>query len=295
MTDRSTVNGFVTAALMGLLAVGCGGEGGDAGGEMEGETAQPMEHPVPEAEAGSVSGMVMFDGTAPDPEVLPMEGEADCMDQYDEEPTRAVAVVSDGHLGEVYVYVKEGLDPSLEFPTPTDSVTLDQEGCRYHPHVLGVQVGQPLAIENSDGFMHNINATPEQNQGFNINQPVEMTSARTFRTSEVMIPVRCDVHGWMEAYIGVQDHPYFAVTDEGGTFSLDRLPPGDYVVEAWHERYGTQTQNVTVATGETAEVEFSFSADMAGAHVPLGEPIDLHDHDGRVAGAASPAPAGADR
>lgn len=295
MKDLRAVNGIVTAALTGLLAVGCGGEGDTGGAEAGGEAAEQVEHPVPEAEAGNVSGVVNFEGTAPPPEELPMQGEADCMDQYDEAPTRPVAVVSDGRLGDVFVYVSEGLDPSLQFPTPGESVTLDQEGCRYHPHVLGVQTGQEIDIANSDGFMHNINATPELNQGFNINQPVEMNSTRTFRAAEVMIPVRCDVHGWMEAYIGVQDHPYFQVTGEDGSFDLDRLPPGDYVVEAWHEEYGTQTQNVTVATGETAEVEFTFSADMAGAEVPLGEPIDLHDHGSQVAGTTSPVPAGAGR
>jgi hypothetical protein len=104
-----------------------------------------------------------------------------------------------------------------------------------------------------------------------------METSRTFNTAEVMVPIRCDVHGWMSAYVGVLDHPYHAVSGSDGMFDLSTLPPGDYVLEAWHERYGTQTANVTVVTGQTAEVSFTFDA-SATAHVPLGEPIDPHDH-----------------
>jgi hypothetical protein len=160
-------------------------------------------------------------------------------------------------------------------------VTLDQTGCHYVPHVLAIQVGQPLVIKNSDGILHNINTQPSQNRGFNISQPVEMETEREFNTAEVMIPVKCDVHGWMEAYIGVQDHPYAAISGTDGTFSLENLPAGDYVIEAWHESFGTQTQNVTVGAQETQEITFTFSGEMAGRPVPLGEPLVLHaDHAG---------------
>ena len=120
-------------------------------------------------------------------------------------------------------------------------------------------VGQDITIRNSDGLLHNINASPDIHRGFNSSQPVNMETVRSFRTAEVMVPLRCDVHGWMNAYIGVLDHPYHSVSDGSGAFDLSTLPPGDYVIEAWHERYGTQTQTVTVTTGETAEVTFTFS------------------------------------
>jgi hypothetical protein len=151
--------------------------------------------------------------------------------------------------------------------------------------VLGIQAGQDLIIKNADGILHNINPQPTANQGFNVSQPVEMETTRTFSTAEVMIPVKCDVHGWMEAYIGVQNHPYMAVSAEDGTFTLDNLPPGTYTIEAWHESYGTQTQTVTVGAKESGEVTFQYSSDMAGRSVPMGEPIELHDHgpDQRVA------------
>jgi len=137
--------------------------------------------------------------------------------------------------------------------------------------------GQDITIRNSDGLLHNINASPDINRGFNSSQPVNMETTRSFGAAEVMVPLRCDVHGWMNAYVGVLDHPYHSVSNSSGAFSLSTLPPGDYVIEAWHERYGTQTQNVTVTTGETAEVTFTFSPSMArNAVVPLGAPIDVH-------------------
>jgi hypothetical protein len=129
---------------------------------------------------------------------------------------------------------------------------------------------------NSDGLLHNINTTPSANRGFNISQPTTMTSTRTFAQPEVMIPVRCDVHGWMEAYIGVTEHPYFAVSGDDGTFSIDRLPPGQYVLEAWHEVYGAQTANVTVEANTPASVTFTFDGSTAGLPVPLGAPIVVH-------------------
>jgi uncharacterized protein (DUF2141 family) len=156
---------------------------------------------------------------------------------------------------------------------------LDQTGCEYVPHVLGVQTNQPITIRNSDGLLHNINASPSANRGFNMSQPTNMEGSRSFATQEVMIPVRCDVHGWMEAYIGVVDHPYFAVSGEDGSFTIENLPPGDYVVEAWHETLGTQTMNVTVGPNETGTADFAYEAAMAAnAVVPLGEPLVLQMH-----------------
>ena len=281
MLERMSGMRIVASGVALLVAAGCGGDGGgEAGGDGGAEQqAEQVEFPVDEANAGSISATVNFEGTAPEPEAIDMSSEAQCADQHDSQPmTQHVVVNENGTLSNVYVHVSEGVDESLQFPTPQEAVTLDQVGCRYTPHVLGLQTGQTLQIENSDGFLHNINAQPSQNRGFNISQPVEMSSTRTFPMAEVMIPLTCDVHGWMNAYVGVKDNPYFGVTGGEGTVSIDRLPPGEYTVEAWHEEYGTTTQTVTVETGATAEVSFTFSSDMAGAHVPLGEPVDLHDH-----------------
>jgi plastocyanin len=187
-------------------------------------------------------------------------------------------VASNGKLANVFVYLKEGLQGAP--PAPGAAVSVNQLGCEYIPHVIGVQVGQEVAFQNSDGLLHNIKAAPTVNRPFNISQPNNMTSPRSFSAAEVMIPVQCDVHGWMEMYIGVVDHPYFAVSAEDGSFTIGNVPPGTYTVETWHERYGVQTQQVTVDPNGTATVTFGYNAAMAAnAVVPLGEPLVLpHAH-----------------
>jgi hypothetical protein len=258
-------------ALAGLL-VACG-DPDDAPPAVE-----DVEMPFDVATAGHVTGMVMFEGTPPSPQPLDMSSEPDCHAHWDGQAEREDVRVRDGHLADVFIYVKEGLE-DLTFPTEPEAVVMDQVGCRYTPSVIGSMTNQTVTFRNSDGLLHNVNASPQINRPFNFSQPVNMDTNRTFAQAEVMIPVRCDVHGWMRAYIGVTAHPYRAVTGDGGTFDLSDLPPGDYVIEAWHRELGTQEQQVTVATGETAEVSFTFTEEMlASAVVPLGEPIDPHDH-----------------
>jgi hypothetical protein len=252
---------LVTILLIMVAAVaGCG-----RGKKEEAKTAaQPaaageeMESPVDEATAGTVKGKIAFTGTAPEPKLIRMDEEPVCLEKHTEGPfTENVVVNDNGTLRNVFVYVKEGLG-DLKFPVPKEAVVLDQNGCLYNPHVLGIQMGQDLTIRNSDGILHNIHPMPQVNREFNLGQPKAMDSTKQFAKVEVMIPVECDVHGWMKAYIGVLEHPYFAVTGDDGTFELPNLPPGDYVIEAWHEEYGTQTMNVTVGEKETQEVEFTF-------------------------------------
>lgn len=259
-----------------------------AGGEDAGEDAaadeeaqEQTEAAVPAESAASVEGTISFEGEPPSLEPIDMTEEATCAEQYDEDPMTQEVLVEDGGLANVFVHVTEGLDRS--FPTPSESVTLDQVACRYQPHVFGVQVDQDLVIRNSDGILHNINAQPEENRGFNRSQPgaIEELPPVQFSIPEVMIPVRCDVHGWMNAYVGVTEHPFHAVSSADGSFTLEGLPPGEYVLEAWHEVYGTQTATVTVAAGETGSASFTFSADAASADVPLGDPLVV-GHDGTV-------------
>ena len=157
----------------------------------------------------------------------------------------------------VLVYVKEGVKGT--YPAPTEPVTLDQHGCQYRPHVFGIQAGQPLKVFNSDGTLHNIHALPKKNAEFNIGQPFKgMETIKKFENTEVPVRFKCDVHKWMGAYTGVFNHPFFAVTNDQGTFEIKNLPPGNYVIEAWHEKYGTQTQNVTVTGSEPKTVDFNF-------------------------------------
>ncbi len=264
-------------ALVAVVALAACGGGEQAGTEDQAAADAEQQGPVvpPDSQA-TVSGVIRFEGSPPAAEPIDMSEEEACAAAYGEEgPMTQHVVVQDGNLANVFVYVKS--DPGLEFPTPSEAVTLDQEDCRYDPHVFGLQVGQTLRITNSDSLLHNINAQPTENRGFNISQPqAGMETTRTFGIQEVMIPVKCDVHGWMNAYLGVLPHPYHATTSGDGSFSLDALPPGTHVIEAWHERYGTQVDTVTVAAGGSAEVEFTYSESMAGADVPLGEPLIVH-------------------
>lgn len=271
---------LATIAMAGLMWACGGGDGGAAADA--GELAAPAVDP---ATAGAISGLIAFEGEVPAAQRIDMTQEPQCDDAYPGAGalTRHALVSRDGKLGNAFVYVKEGLGAG--FPAPSEPVLLDQENCRYHPHILGIQAEQPLLIRNSDPVFHNVNSQPSINSGFNINQPqAGMETTHAFETAEVMIPVKCDVHGWMSAYVGVVDHPYFAVSRGDGSFTLPNLPPGDYVVEAWHELFGTQTTNVTVGQGATAEVSFTFQAGMArNAVVPLGDPlITGHAEDGSI-------------
>ncbi len=193
--------------------------------------------PSPPAQGGgTISGKMKFTGTKPAMPKIDMTEEPKCKAKYQGVPTEETVVVNpNGTLANVFVYVKSGLPASYQAPAPTGPVTLDQDGCRYHPHVLGILVGQPLAIKNSDG------------------------TTKTFDKSEIMVALECNVHGWMHAWLGVLPHPFFSVSGADGSFTLKGLPPGTYTIEAWHEKYLTQTATVTVAGSETKTADFSFA------------------------------------
>jgi hypothetical protein len=250
-------------ALIGvcLIVAACGGGGGGDGGDGGGGGGPQPTSPVDPTTAATISGKVLFTGTAPEPQPILMDAEPTCQGQYPNGAfTEEVVVNDNGTLQNVFVYVKSGLG-DLKFPIPAQSVVLDQQGCRYHPHVLGIQAGQELIIRNSDGILHNIHPMPTLNRAFNLGQPIAMDSKKTFDKVEVMIPISCDVHDWMSGYAGVLDHPYFSVTGTDGAFSLPNLPPGTYTIEVWHEKYGTQTMEVTIGEKETKDVEFTFSGE----------------------------------
>jgi plastocyanin len=213
---------------------------------------------VDPATAATVTGKVKFEGTAPAPQPIKLSSDPYCQKADPGLTTENEIVGKDGSVENVFVYVKDGLG-NRTFTAPSQPVVMDQKGCHYAPHVLGIQVGQPLQIVNSDDTLHNVHGLPKDNKEFNQGQPIQgMKMTHTFSTKEVMIPFKCDVHGWMNAWIGVLDHPYYAVTTADGSFSLKGLPPGTYTIEAWHEKFGTQTQTVTVAATETKDVAFTF-------------------------------------
>jgi plastocyanin len=272
----------LSAAALALFLAACGG-GGDSGGAAAdsaaagGAAAAPVKNPVDPATAGTVSGMITFAGTPPANPKIDMTEEAKCAAKHTAPATKEEVVVgSNKGLANVFVYVKSGPGTTLTFPVPTEQVTLDQEGCVYKPHVMALQTGQTLHIINSDSVAHNIHPKPAAQRGFNASQPTAgMTKDATFDTQEVMIPVVCDIHGWMQSYIGVTSHPYHTVTTDNGQFTIPNLPPGDYEIVAWHEKYGEQTMKVTVPASGKVDANFEFKAGTA-AVVPMGAPLYVH-------------------
>jgi hypothetical protein len=260
MRLRSTWVGFVGISLAATM-VACGGGSQDAAKPAESAAAAGGQKVDP-ATAGNVTGTVTIDGTAPKNEPIKMNADPVCVrENKSPQFQETYQVGADGKsLANVFVYVKDGLGNYVYDP-PTDSPKIDQKECRYHPHVFGMRVGQSLEIINSDPTLHNIHAMPKANQEFNNGQPIQgMKMTHTFTAKEVMVPFKCDVHGWMNAYVGVLDHPYFSVTDPNGKFELKGLPPGTYTIEAWHEKLGTTTQSVTIAAKESKDVTFTFKA-----------------------------------
>ncbi len=246
-----------------FLAAGCGGSETSSDSADDAGAAEASETTMEVAPMGtaSVSGMVSFEGDAP--ERAPIRMKPECMDQHDSDPLSDVLVVGGtGGVQSAFVFVSSGLPEDMTFPTPDEPAVLDQYGCMYVPHVMGVQTGQTIRIENSDPFQHNIHPIPEINRGFNESTPNEGDYLeKAFLVAEIPpIEVKCDVHPWMLAYVGVLDHPYFAVSDADGNFSIEGLPAGEYTVTAWHSTLGTQEMTVTVGDGEAASAGFTFAS-----------------------------------
>src|SRR5262245_61118243 len=255
---------FICSSVLVLaLLAACGGGGQENTGGVPpaptgGAPAAGGGGAAPNATA-SVMGKIVFDGTPPPNEKIQMSADPYCA-SHSQMPMTETVKVSDGGLENVIVYVKSGL-PSTSFPAPTEAVTIDQHDCHYVPHVFTIQVGQPLKIKNSDSTLHNIHAWAEKNMPFNIGQPVQnMETTKMFTTEEVPLPIRCDVHKWMGAFVGVFPHPYHTVSTQGGKYEL-KLPAGNYESVAWHEKYGQQTGMVTVADNGKAELNLTFKAD----------------------------------
>jgi len=251
---------FLTVLLM-ALAFGCGGQGGQA------PAAPPANaRRVDQSKAGNVTGRVTIEGTVPENPPIEIDGDPYCSQQNPKGATAEIFAVDGGALENVFVYVKDGLG-DYWFDVPTEPVKLDQHACRYQPHVLGIRAGQKLAISNSDDTLHNVHALATANPGWNKGQSLKnIVDEKVFTKPEVMVQFKCDVHNWMHAYVGVLEHPYFAVTRDGGKFALNDLPAGTYTVEAWHEKLGTQTQTVTLGDKESKELTFTFKSAAARAN-----------------------------
>jgi hypothetical protein len=212
---------------------------------------------VDPATVGSISGVVSFKGTPPKLKPLDMTQDPGCPSSP--QPSDAV-VVAGGKLANVFVYVKEGL-PQGTFAVPSEPVVLDQKGCRYSPHMLGIMAGQPLKVLNSDTANHNIHDMPQSNQAWNESQsPTDKPIIKAFDKPEMMIPVQCNQHPWMRSYINVLSHPYFAVSAADGSFAIKNLPPGEYTLVAVHEKFGEQTMKMKVGPKMDSDARFVFAA-----------------------------------
>lgn len=241
-----------------LLLSACGG-GSEA---PQQDTAAPAAETAPAAAAAtgtaSISGRISFEGTPPAADKVKLSADPKCAAVHPDGLERSAVKVKDGGLADVVVYVKSGVSGS--YPTPSEPVLLDQDGCDYHPHMLGVMVGQSLKIRNSDDTLHNIHPRPQQNAEFNLGQPRKgMESTKTFDKAETMIPVGCDVHPWMRAYVSVFTHPFFAITKEDGTFEIKGLPAGEYEIEALHGKAKPVSGKVTLKDGESAKFDLKTS------------------------------------
>jgi plastocyanin len=202
---------------------------------------------------------VVLTGSAPAPAKIQTTADPYCAKAHQAEPlfTQTVQAGADGSLMDSLVFVKDGV--SGTYAAPQTAVTLDQKGCVYMPHVIGMMAGQPLQIINSDATLHNIHPMPVINAGFNIGMPIQgMKTNKVFQKAEPVFHVKCDVHPWMSAYIATFAHPFFGVTNSQGTVELNNLPAGTLQIQAWHEKYGVQVQAVSVSAGETKQMTFTY-------------------------------------
>ena len=260
------------ALVLGLLigyAAGCGGsqpadtaqKAPDAAAAPGAATARESAQRAPALRGSSITGTVTFAGEAPKLRPLTMAADPACAEKHSKPVTSEALVLGRGNtMGNIMMWVSEGLPSGTTWPVPKTPVTLDQKGCQYVPHVQGIMVGQTYRILNSDGILHNVHALPKVNKTFNKPMPATLEeTTTTFDKPEPMFQIKCDVHPWMTAYIGVFTHPFFSVTGSDGKFTISGLDAGSYEISAWHEKLGMQTASITVAANETKTRDFTFA------------------------------------
>lgn len=262
---------FIAISLLSLV-LACNSKDDDEVGE--GEDDETVETAgvkyTPKGNEGKITGTISFAGTAPEVRAIDMNADPACATNNPHAVAEDV-VIKNGKLQYVFIYVKDGQTAdgakkinNFTFDVPATEAKLDQQGCHYVPHVLGMQTGQKLAVYNSDPTTHNVNVQPKSNKSFNQAQGQSAPPiTATFNRAETLIPVKCNQHPWMKGWIGVLKHPFFGVSREDGTYEISGVPPGTYTVEAWHERYGAKTMQVTVAPNGSATADFSIGGATA--------------------------------
>jgi hypothetical protein len=215
----------------------------------------PAAPPVDKSTAGTITGAVVFRGPVGKFKTIDMTQDPACPT---DPQTPDIMVVNNGKLANVFVYIKDGLG-QFAFPAPSELAVLDQKGCRYAPHVLAVMANQPLKILNSDLTEHNVHPMPKNNADWNESQMARGAPlVKNFPHPEIMMPVQCNQHPWMKAYVNVLPHPYFAVSAQDGTFQIKDLPPGEYTLAAVHEKLGEQTMKIKIGEKEVVKTSFVF-------------------------------------
>ena len=218
----------------------------------------PVFHVDP-ATAGSISGEIRYTGKRPVRKAIDMSNDPACVEAHHGKAVDESLVVSpNGSLANAFIYVKEGLQ-GKHFEAPSTPIVIDQNGCWFRPRIVGIQTGQVFEVRNSDPVTHNIHPMAQINREWNHSQGAgDPPMVRKFLKPEVMIRVKCNVHSWMHAFIGVVDNPYFAVSKENSSYSIENLPPGTYTIGFWQEALGTQERQITVAPHSNTQVNLTF-------------------------------------
>ena len=264
--------------LLSVFAIGCGSPVGSATNDGSDRVSDPIRvvgsapHSDPSSDnspatfkTGATSGVklagrVVFNGPPPERRAIVMTKDPACIKLHGDQPvlSEELIIADDGGVKNAFVYVRKGA-PKIEYPVPDKLVELDQKNCMYHPRVQGMMVGQKLSVLNSDPVTHNVRSFPVRNRAFNFGQPADSGPRdRVFDQPEREIEIQCDIHPWMHAYLFVMDHPFFAVTDDHGNYTIEGLPPGEYSLAIWHEQLGKQQRDVKVADQDVADVTFTF-------------------------------------
>jgi len=246
------------AALATAVLSGCKPDAALKHSEVIDKTASPTTAPMVE-NPGAIIGVVSFKGKPPTRVPIDMSMDPACLVTAGENLSEQY-IVNNSKLANVFVYVKSGV-PASSAPAGTRPIVLDQQGCRYAPHVIAVQQGGSVEFRNSDPTMHNIHTVSiAGNPAVDVSEgPGGSAQTRQFTTSELMMPVRCNNHPWMEAFVNVAPNPYFAVTRDDGTFSIPGLPPGTYTIAAVHEKLGERDMQITVAAKSQSRADFTFA------------------------------------